>query len=464
MNNILLTRIPPPTTRVAADTLVQWGAYSGTGQLTDDVHISQLGELRRDWLRLQGFEAEPDDPQAEELLPDQVIVLLPGSLAIHRQIAISAGQRKHLHTALPFMIEEELAEDIDSMHLASYLARKKDAVSLSALTHEQMQQILACFDAQGLSPNQMISELQLAEVLPQSISLILENQSVILASPDNAVVNLDYEALHLVLKQWHQGEADSFESLDEPSFEQNLASAKLIFADGSLPTSTEQYEKVRDWLDEQGWLLEEQPLPGSVFEYFSDRYFELRRTGQLVDLRQGPYQCPKRTSRRIKRWKPLALVATLWLLVELGLTVGEALMYQKKAADYWSQSVELYLEAFPKDQQVLEARNSGQRAINLRSRMESRLKGRGGTSGGEPFLPLLQQVSAVSSSLGEVTFQPLSMDFNDTSGRLVLDLKAENLESIDKLRAAIKSSGLSVRLDSANQEKTGVNARMTIGR
>ena len=464
MNNILLIRIPPPTTRVASDTLVQWGAYSGAGQLSDDVHISQLGELRHDWLRLQGFEAEPGDPQAEELLPDQVIVFLPGTLAIHRQIKISAGQRKHLHTALPFLIEEELAEDIDSMHMASYLVRKKDAVSLSALTHDQMQQTLACFDAQGLSPNQMISELQLSEVLPQSISLLLENHSVVLTAPDSTVVNLDYEALHLVLQQWHQSEAESFDPLEELSPDKNLASAKLIFADGSLPTSTEQCQKVRDWLDEQGWLLEEQPLQGSVFEYVSDRYFELRRTGQLVDLRQGPYQCPKRTSRRIKRWKPLALVASLWLLVEMGLTVGEALMYQKKASDYWSQGVELYLEAFPKDQQVLEARDSGQRTINIRSRMESRLKGKGGSSGGEPFLPLLQQLSAVSSSLGDANLQPLSMDFNDTSGRLVLDLKAESLESIDKLRAAIKSSGLSVRLDSANQEKTGVNARMTIGR
>jgi type II secretory pathway component PulL len=166
----------------------------------------------------------------------------------------------------------------------------------------------------------------------------------------------------------------------------------------------------------------------------------------------------------MRRWKPLALVASIWILLELGLKVGEGFYFHQKAVEYWGQSATLYLEVFPQDQQVLAAQTSAQGSINVKSRMESRLKSAGKKVGGEEFLPLLQQVSSISGSLPDVKLKPVSMDFNEISGKLVLELKAESLEGVDKLLAAVKSSGLNARLDSANQAKEGVNARMTIGR
>ncbi|WP_252176321.1 type II secretion system protein GspL [Endozoicomonas sp. 4G] len=470
MKNILLIRIPPPVARVEPDTLVHWAAFAGNGQLSGDIHISELGQVKNDWVQFviqKPDNKELDEATLEDDMPDQVVVLLPGTLVIHKQLPINSGQRKHLSTALPFMIEEALADDIESMHLASYLHRKSDQVSVSAIPHEQMQSLLACLDEQGISAQQVMAELQFLQSVPRELSLLLENDCSVLSAPDQTSVCLDYEALKFVLDHWEEKASEGILQTDEEPVAEDaetLINARIRFAEGLVPLATDKKEKVKQWLDENGWLVEEEPLTGTVFEYLAELYFSSIRSAGLVDLRHGAYQCPKRANRSMRRWKPLALVACIWLLLELGLKVGEGLLYQKKARDYWQDTAALYLEVFPQDQQVLEAQALSTGSINLKGRMESRLKNTGQKDSGEPFLPLLQQVSAVSSSFPDFKLKPVSMDFNEASGKLILELRAESLEGIDKLLASVKSSGLSARLDSANQEKTGVSARMTIGR
>ncbi|WP_422137660.1 type II secretion system protein GspL [Endozoicomonas sp. ALC020] len=470
MKNILLIRIPPPVSRIETNTRVQWGAFASNGQLLGDVHISELGQVKNDWVQFvihKPDNKELDETTLEDEMPDQVLVLLPGTLVMHKRLPINSGQRKHLSTALPFMIEEELADDIESMHLASYLNRKSEQVYVSAVPHEQMQSLLACLDEQGVSAQQVMAELQFLQGVPRELNLLLENDSSILSAPDQASVCLDYEALKFVLGHWGEKVSEDIIHTDEELIAEDaeaLVSARIRFADGLVSLATEKRDQVKQWLEENGWLVEEEPLTGTVFEYLAALYFSSKRSADLVDLRYGPYQCPKRATRKMRRWKPLALVASIWLLLELGLKVGEGVLYQQKAQEYWQDSAELYLEVFPQDQQVLEAQTHSVGSINLKGRMESRLKNVGQSATGEAFLPLLQQVSAVSSSLSDFKLKPVSMDFNEATGALVLELKADNLEGVDKLLAAVKSSGLSARLDSANQEKTGVNARMTIGR
>lgn len=468
MKSILLIRIPPPTAGVDVETTVHWAEYSGNGELQGDVHVAKLSGIKQGWLAARGAGDTQNDQAFEDLLPDQVVLLLPGTMTLHRELAINSGQKKHINTALPFMIEEDLAEDVDALHLASQLRNEKDKIIVSGIAHNLLQGILATLDEQGLNAHHVLAEMQFVNTGSCQLSIILEHHSVIMQASGEPAYNLDYDALHFVLGQPSQvlesGLTHSGLELDEQP-PASITSVNLYFSEGISAVDSDVKDKVLSWLDEQGWLIEEQPFEETVFEYLARHYFEKRKKfGALVDLRSGAYQCPRRANRRLKRWKPIALVASLWLMLEMGLMIGEGVAFQRQAGDFWDQSAELYLQVFPQDQQVKEALAVENRSINVKSRMESRLKSAGNNPGSKPFLPLLQQVSSVSASLPEAKIKPLSMDFNDTSGNLVLELRAESLEAVDKLLAATRSSGLSAKLDSANQEKNGVNARMTISR
>ena len=464
MNKLLLIRIPPPTSVLRANTLVQWGVFAGHGALQGDIHVSELSNVCQEYLASQGENEETT--VTEDDYPDEILVFLPGTATVFRNLPVNSGQRKHLHTALPFMIEEDLAEDVDAFHLASQLSADKQSVSVSGFSHQQFQQLLLLLDEQGLWLDKTLPELQLLKTEPGIVTLVLEEKTIIVQAPDESASIVDYEALHIVFDELIRSqseEANREEYLDDEA--KPVTGVKVIYPEGDFPISDNNLERVRSWLGEQGVLVEEQGLNSSIFEYLSGLYFSKRKkVWSFVDLRSGAYQCPKRAGRRFRRWRPLAIVASLWVVLEMGMMIGEGFSFQQKAADYWDQSASLYLDVFPQDRQVLEAVNNEQRTINVKSRLESRLKIPGSSSEGKPFLPLLQTVSLVSASLPEAKIRPISMEFNHTTGNLVLELTAETLESVDELLAATKSAGLMAKLDRANREKSGVNARMTISR
>ncbi|AMO55819.1 hypothetical protein GZ77_08100 [Endozoicomonas montiporae] len=468
MKSILLIRIHPATAAISGSSLTQWGIFSGQGELQGDVHVSELGTVKRDYLSVKGLETDQNALAEEDYLPDQVTLLLPGSLAFHRFLPINSGQRKHLNTALPYMLEEDLAEDVDTLHLASQLSSDKEKVSVSGFSHKQFQALLDSLDEQGLSVDSTLAETQLLETEAGQVALLMESQSVTVRMPDQAANHLDYDALRFVLEGLNRSgnDGDIVQSPDLETEIPAITSIKVFYPEDSFAPGDDKFEQVRSWLNEQGWLVEEEGLNTSVFEHFVSLYFNRRKNirSALVDLRTGAYQCPRRASRRLRKWKPMALIASLWLMLEMGLMVGEGVTFQHEAAQFWDKSASLYLEVFPQDQQVREALESEHRSVNVKSRMESRLKTAGTHPASKPFLPLLKKVSAVSASLPEARIKPVSMDFNDTTGNLVLELRAESLESVNKLLAATKSAGLMAKLDSANQEKNGVNARMTISR
>ena len=462
MKTILLIRIPPPVSEVRADTIVQWGQFTGGGDRQSAIHVTTIDDLRHTWLQEQS-----SNDEEEEMLPEQVVLLLPGGVALHKQVVMDAGQRKHMTTALPYLVEEEVAQDIESMHLASYQHKKDDLVSLSVIPHEDMQALLSLFEQVGLPLDSVITEAQLIEPEPGFTTLLLDEQAVLLSSPSHAQVCLDYEALRLTLSvdQLGQGGDSMLNDLVEDSSKPHHSQIKLYYSDGEFAPSSELIENLKTWLDEQGWLVDEVLLDESVFDHEARQYFINGRAGKLIDLRQGAYQCPHRAGRQIKRWKPVVAVLSCWLLLELGMSAGQAYMYQYQTEALWEKSINDYLSLFPQDQQAKSALAKHQVSFNVQKVLENRLRSGSKKQSTQPFLPLLQKVSTISEELGpEAKLDHRSMDFNESTGQLVLEFQTESLETVDKFLAALNESGLSTKLHSANQGKTNVLARMTIGR
>ena len=345
MKKILLIRIPPPVTQVGNDSPVQWGIYSVSGKLLSDLHVSTIGELYAGW------QSEQPTTDEEKLLPDQIVLLLSGALVVHRELAINPGQRKHLSTALSYMIEEQLAQDVDTMHLSSHLYRKEDKVSVSAIPHKEMQLLLALFDEQKLVPDHIFSEVQLLRKEPGVIDLLLDSGAVMMTSPDSVGINIDYNAVQYAFEQITQKtqhDDSILQDLANESAHNNLTQIRLSYSDGPFAPPYDRVERLKNWLTEQGWLISDELIEGTVFDFFVSGFFERKRKSTLVDLRVGPYQCPRKAGQRIRRWKPVLAVLICWIVLELGVTTGEAILYQQRAEDLWQQTMSEYLGCISK--------------------------------------------------------------------------------------------------------------------
>ncbi|OED41921.1 hypothetical protein ACH42_12780 [Endozoicomonas sp. (ex Bugula neritina AB1)] len=460
MKNILMIRMPPSVNEISAETIVQWGNYTGAGIRQSDINVSTIEDLYQAWNEGQLL-------HDEELLPDQVILFLPGGVSLHKQVKMDASQRKHMSTALPYLIEEDIAQDIESMHLASYTYKKDDLVSLSVIPHEKMQYLLALFDRMRLPLDRVLTEAQFIEQNPDFTTIVLDTHGALISSPDHAGAYLDYDALKLTLTCYNSlsGEESVLTDLLNKENQSYRSQIKLYYSESEFSPSSDTVESLKQWLDEQGWLVNQSVFDGSFFEYLVERYFKNKRTGCLVDLRQGAYQCPRRAGRQIRRWKPMVAVLACWLVLELGLSSSQAILYQRQAEELWQQTMADYLKLFPQDQQAKNAVAKQQMSFNVKRVLENRLRSSDQKVSGKPFLPLLQKVSKISAQQSpDSGLEHQSMDFNGGTGQLVLEVKAGSLEAVDKFLSALKDAGLNTKLDSANQGKTSVLARMTIDR
>lgn len=460
MKNILMVRMLPANATLGLDVNVHWGIFSKAGKLSGAVQVSELGQVKSEWCKLQGIS---DTASEEEKIPDAVILLLPGSLVISRQLELNEGQRKHMGAVLPYLVEEELAVDIDSIHIASLSHRKSNRVSLVAISHENIQDILSVVAEAGLSPDHIYSDCQLLQAPPETIALIVDDSVVIMASPGHATQSLDYEAVPFACSQ----RLEALETNEGGVIEGQITQVALLSADGSLLVSEEKYQRLKDWFSSEGWLFQENTLTGTVFEFLAEAYFQLNRSRQLIDLRRGPYQCPRKASLRMKRWRPLVISGACCLVLALALMLGQGVYFSEEADVLWTDNAEIYLKIFPQDRQVRDAKDRMQRSFNIQAWLEKRLRNSAKqlTSGGKPFLPLLKQVSSITEAQAkEAGILSLVMEFSTEPGNLIVEFKADNLDAVNKLLADLKSEGLQARLDTANQEKVGVIARMTVAR
>ncbi|WP_257294669.1 type II secretion system protein GspL [Endozoicomonas sp. YOMI1] len=468
MKKILLVRIPAPVSSVDANTVVQWGKFVSAGSLPGELHLTAIDQLRAAWCAV-----EPEDRKDVDRLPDEVILLLGGSLCLYKHLTINAGQKKHLATALPYLVEEHLAQDIETMHIVNGFPDRDLQVSVAGIPHSTLQAMLALFEEHQLPLTSIVAEMQFLKAEPGYTCLILDNDSVMMASPGREGVTLNYPALPFVFPDHpDQGDqqlpdtlASSLDNTVSETVDEPPSQIRLMFSDNTLAVAASRIDETSGLLSERGWLVDKVPLKGSVFEYFAEHYFTFRRSNQLLDFRQGAYQCPRRTGRFIRRWWPLLATAACWLVLELGLSVTEGIIYQNKSESLWRDSIKNYLSVFPNDRQAQQAQARQQMSFNVKQVMENRFRTLSTQTFETPFLSMLQALSSVSGAMGEkAKLEPRYLNFNEATGQLVYEFETGELDTVNQFLEKLNTSGYQGKLDNANQGKSGVIARVTIRR
>ncbi len=461
MQKILLIRIPPPLSTVGSDTVVQWGTFSMAGEPIGELHLTAIYQLREAWLSEHAADnksnKQPDDP-------DEIVLLLGGTLCFYKHLTINSGQKKHLGTALPYLVEESLAQDIEAMHIVHGFPTKDLQVSVAAIPHASLQSLLALFEEIQLAPNRVLSEMQFLMPDAHCTTLLLDNDAAMVSMPSSEGVTLSYEALPLIFPEHADHEiSDTLTAPVDETAPQQPVQVKVYYPDNQLCIPAAQVEEISGLLHERGYPVETFPLAESIFALFAGRYFAFRKKNQLIDFRQGVYKCRRRSNRFARRWWPVGAVAACWLVLELGLCATKGFVYQQQAESLWDESIKSYLSVFPNDRQAQQAKARQQRSFNIKQIMENRLKNLNTQSTETPFLPMLQALSGVVDSVDtKVGLEPRSLDFNEVSGLLVYEFSAKNLEAVNQFLDQLNASDLSGKLDNASQGKTGVIAKVTI--
>ena len=148
----------------------------------------------------------------------------------------------------------------------------------------------------------------------------------------------------------------------------------------------------------------------------------------------------------------LSMLGVILLFLSISLIGGAYLNYQ--ANKYFDLSISVYKEIFPQQKRIIDPVRQMKRQIQ------------GQTIGGtvSDFLPLLDSASKALSKLDvDVESSITQLRYDSQRGQIVIDLRVQDIDTLESYKDLIASDGLSVSIISANQKDNMTNGRIQIG-
>ncbi len=371
-----------------------------------------------------------------------LIGLGPGDEAAFCMADIPAKQSRFVQQALPYAVEEQIAQDIETVHLA--LGKHSDEGYLvAAIDLAQMERWKSLFTGWELA----------------RLDAIYADASL-LPTPDSGwMMCLDDE---FVLMQSQRGEWLRMQADNLPLFAMTMAAPSADDVAAEIPV---QLYGIETELERQQPLVNElsgstgrvyvqqKPLEFSVLEFLAWSHHQ--HLCQPVNLCQGAFSVKVSGSSPLKPWKPLIAVASLWFVIQLGLDIGLGMYHKQQADELKSQAMVIYQQAFPTDRRT--------HAGNVRRVIEGQLRVAGSQGADVDFITLMKFTGDQYGRLagaGTVTFN--SINYSRTRGELIVDVRADSYDRLSRLRNGLADQGLQAQIGSVVNESSGARGRLTV--
>ncbi|MGM0772814.1 MAG: type II secretion system protein GspL [Pseudomonadota bacterium] len=370
-----------------------------------------------------------------------LVGLLPGEEALFCTADIPAKQSRFVYQALPYAVEEQIAQDIESVHLAMG-NRTEHGFRVAAVDHKRMAEWVAMFSGwEHLKLEAIYPDAGLLPVTEGGWSICLDGETAMLASD--------------------QGEWLSVQARNLAMFAQTLALPPSDEVVAEVPVTV--YGTEQEFEHQQADLAElrssgrlvvrEERLELMPLELLAHAHHH--HLCQPINLCQGEYSIRSRKSGALNPWKPLIAVASVWFVIQIGVEVGMGLYHQQKADQTREEAMALYRQAFPDDSRT--------HAGNVRRVVEGQLRQLQSDGPDAGFVTLMKYTGEQYSTIpdtGSVVFN--SVNYSSNRGELVVDVRADSYNKLSTLRNGLTSQGLTAEIGSVVNESDGARGRLTV--
>ena len=146
----------------------------------------------------------------DELVPyanqRPVFALLASNDVVLTQVDIPAGAERQFDTMLPYLVEDEVAQDVDSLHF-TVLGKQSGKAQICAVERAWIQTVLQRFSSQGMTIKRVLPDVLALPVNENSSAALMGEQWLIRHSQtEGAVVDVSWLDLYLSsYLQSHEG-------------------------------------------------------------------------------------------------------------------------------------------------------------------------------------------------------------------------------------------------------------------
>src|SRR6185312_8385326 len=370
----------------------------------------------------------------------RVCAVAPASDVVLTEADVPLKSGIRAQQVVPFALEEQLADDVESLHFAlGRRAADSPRVPVAVISRTLLEGWLGALATAGLKPEAVFAESELAPINPGQAVAVLEGDDAIVRAPGALPVTMPIAALPEALQLARPSPADGEVIAAEPPGGRGLV---LYTGAAEWHRHARIVESLRDRFDGiKVQLLTEGPLP-----LYAQRV-AAATAGGAINLLQGPYAPASSLASGWRAWRVAAVL--LVALVALHAAGSATELYSLSRAE---RSVNVAIE------QTFRAAMPGEHnAIDAQRRMAQRLASlRGGESYG--LLAALGALAEARASAGDTAIRALQ--FRD--GALHLVLAAPNAESLDRLSQSLRAHGWQADLTSGNTTGSHYEGRIDI--
>ncbi len=357
----------------------------------------------------------------------RLTAFVPGEDVMLFLAEVPSRSLQRVQQAAPFMLEDKLASDVESLHFAASLGdASSHLVAVTGQTH--MHRWLDEMTQAGMEPVQVTADTT-ALVAPEGAAVIaLDGAYVMARFPDGSGFTAERGLALMLLKQRlmpaeggsarvavHASEAD-----DAPGF-------------------------VAD-LDLQGVEFSFAPLSDGVLPLLAAG----ARQQRGLNLLQGSFQPRSDFQEHWRVWRTAAVLLAACLVL---LLIQQGMSYvhlRREAAGLDAQVTQLFNQAMPGSRPIPGSEKQRMQALL------SQLQG-GGSAGA--LLPLLDALGNAVTAYPSI--QIIALNYQD--GSLQAQLQAGDIGALDSLKSALGGKGgITANLDSVSASGGQVTGRITL--
>ncbi len=369
---------------------------------------------------------------AREVRGRAVIALVPASEVVTLSADIPAKGAK-LQAALPFALEDQVADELELLHFAAGARRDDGSMPVAVVRRQTLSDWLTWLSDAGIEANRIVPENHGLAKTPNTMSMLVG---------DGLVMFNDGERTEFVIADMNPSEALAAAGI--LGGEESAGKHLLVYCD---PADSERYEK--DWalLRHELASVDVNQLPDGALP----RLAVTVASGAGINLLQGGFGPKTEFADAFRPWRFAAM-----FLLALG-----ALGIVAKATDYYRLSVERdALQAQFADEYRRVRPNDTREVLDPTGTVNSLRRAQGGAAAGpQVFLPSLQQLAAAVASHESVKIEAISY----RAGVVDVRLTAPDIPTVDDIVQSVGDSGrFTASMQSADSVGEQIASRIQI--
>ncbi|MEM7217555.1 MAG: type II secretion system protein GspL [Pseudomonadota bacterium] len=404
------------------------------------ITLDEAGQLEAEWLigepdggvraegrtDLRGL-SELVDPDSEWIKNRaNVVLLVPTDLVLNVNCDVPGRNAAQVRRALPFVVEEFVATDIESMHVAAGEFRRGEPIRASVIERKMLEDWLRLLEQAGIRPGYAMVDADLLGARAGEGSFLFDGNQLLVRTSETTA-SLDPENLEFVIGSIVE------QCGDEPQLEIINGTLDPLLVAQLPPETTVDVTEL-----EAG---------ETVLGFLAQRWLRKGPSTDMVNLLQGDYAVSLDRGSSGGGWRSVATLAAAWFGIAL-LALGAKGIYANMQAEKLNdQTASLYKDIYPAARRVPP---NPQRQMTLYM---------GGTAEETAdFIPLLARLS----SHMDAGVKLRSVNYQGTRKELSCELILSGFDALEGLKDKLDGEGLGVDISSADQQADGVHARLRI--